>query len=219
MRISQVQKASPVYLGKDIPYVYGDSNWGDKLTSYNGTTITYDSIGNPKNYRDGMSLGWKNGRQLYTYSGTGNKFAGYDYDASGTRVSKGISGQGIASVTYKYEYVDGKLLYESRGEKSFHYSYDAYGYLSRIHYKLPNDSTSYVYYVIHNASGDVIALYDSNGALSAKYEYDDWGNVLSIKDGSGSAITDPNHVGNLNPIRYRGYYQDQETNLYYLMIL
>ena len=49
------------------------------------------------------------------------------------------------------------------------------------------------------------------------YEYDAWGNVLSIKDGSGNAITDPNHVGNLNPIRYRGYYHDKETNLYYLM--
>ena len=29
-----------------IPYVYGDSNWKDKLTSYNGQTITYDAIGN-----------------------------------------------------------------------------------------------------------------------------------------------------------------------------
>ena len=30
-----------------ISYTYGDSNWKDKLTKYNGTTITYDAIGNP----------------------------------------------------------------------------------------------------------------------------------------------------------------------------
>ena len=29
-------------------------------------------------------------------------------------------------------------------------------------------------------------------------------------------ITNPNDIGNLNPIRYRGYYWDSETNLYYL---
>lgn len=32
-----------------IPYVYGDSNWKDKLTSYNSQTITYDAIGSPPN--------------------------------------------------------------------------------------------------------------------------------------------------------------------------
>lgn len=30
-----------------IPYAYGDANWKDKLTAYNGKTITYDAIGNP----------------------------------------------------------------------------------------------------------------------------------------------------------------------------
>ena len=32
-----------------IPYSYGDSNWKDKLTAYNGQSITYDAIGNPLN--------------------------------------------------------------------------------------------------------------------------------------------------------------------------
>ena len=46
-----------------IPYVYGDSNWKDKLTSYNGKTITYDAIGNPLN--DGeRTYTWGAGRQL-----------------------------------------------------------------------------------------------------------------------------------------------------------
>ncbi|SDN27326.1 hypothetical protein [Acetanaerobacterium elongatum] len=29
-----------------INYTYGDSNWKDKLTAYNGQSITYDEIGN-----------------------------------------------------------------------------------------------------------------------------------------------------------------------------
>ncbi len=41
--------------------------------------------------------------------------------------------------------------------------------------------------------------------------------MLSITDQNGNAITDPNHVGNLSPFRYRGYYYDTESGFYYLM--
>ena len=46
-----------------IPYEYGDSNWKDKLTKYNGKTITYDAIGNPLD--DGeRQYEWEAGRRL-----------------------------------------------------------------------------------------------------------------------------------------------------------
>ena len=46
-----------------IPYAYGDANWKDKLTAYNGVPITYDAIGNPLN--DGTrTYTWSAGRQL-----------------------------------------------------------------------------------------------------------------------------------------------------------
>ncbi len=46
-----------------IPYAYDDSNWKDKLTAYNGKTITYDAIGNPLN--DGeRQYEWEAGRRL-----------------------------------------------------------------------------------------------------------------------------------------------------------
>ena len=35
-------------------------------------------------------------------------------------------------------------------------------------------------------------------------------------DINGKDITDATHIGNLNPFRYRGYYYDTETDLYYL---
>ena len=48
-----------------------------------------------------------------------------------------------------------------------------------------------------------------------QYWYDAWGNH-KVVDNNGNEITDPNHIGNLNPFRYRGYYYDVETGLYFL---
>lgn len=63
---------------------------------------------------------------------------------------------------------------------------------------------------------DVREIFDTKGSLVARYIYDTWGNTLSVTDASGKAITDANHIANINPIRYRGYYFDAETELYYL---
>ena len=43
-----------------------------------------------------------------------------------------------------------------------------------------------------------------------KYTYDAWGNH-TVEDGSGCSL------GTLTPFRYRGYYYDTETGLYYLL--
>ncbi len=48
-----------------------------------------------------------------------------------------------------------------------------------------------------------------------KYIYDCWGNHAVI-DANGQDIVNMQHIGNLNPFRYRGYYYDTETGLYYL---
>ena len=63
---------------------------------------------------------------------------------------------------------------------------------------------------------DIIGLTDSNHNLLCSYEYDSWGKLISIKDNNGSIITDPSHIGYINPFRYRSYYYDNETKLYYL---
>ncbi len=48
-----------------------------------------------------------------------------------------------------------------------------------------------------------------------QYNYDAWGNH-KVVDANGNEITDSTHIGNLNPFRYRGYYYDTETGLYFL---
>ncbi|MPN02888.1 hypothetical protein SDC9_150109 [bioreactor metagenome] len=62
----------------------------------------------------------------------------------------------------------------------------------------------------------MIALYNCYGDINSRYTYDSWGNLISVTDANGNAITDPTHIANVNPIRYRGYYYDTETGLYYL---
>jgi RHS repeat-associated protein len=72
------------------------------------------------------------------------------------------------------------------------------------------------YYYLRNLQGDVTGIYDSNGNVVAKYLYDTWGTIVSVTDANGNEITDPAHIGNMNPIRYRGYYYDTEIGYYYL---
>ncbi len=196
---------------KQIRYQYDDSNWTDKLTSYNGQAITYDSIGNPLTYRDGMTMTWQNGRQLASLKKGSNNIS-YSYDSNNIRISKTVNG-----VKYTYEYLNGMLLYETRGESKFYYSYDTSGILYSVKYTLTDSSELLTYYFTHNSRGDIIGIYNGEGTLKAQYEYDAWGNVTSITDGNGNAITSATHIGNLNPFRYRGYYYDSETGLYYLM--
>ena len=65
-----------------------------------------------------------------------------------------------------------------------------------------------IYYYNKNILGDILEIYDSKYNLVGKYEYDAWGNHI--------IITNINNIANINPFRYRSYYYDIETNLYYL---
>lgn len=206
-------------IDKSKPYMQTSSeydNTGNYVTSETNeqgstTKYSYDEIGNPLTYRDGMSMTWKNGRQLTTLT-NGDTSISYGYDSDSVRTTKTVNG-----VKYTYAYLNGQLMYETRGDAKFYYSYDANGILYNVRYTLTDGGTEYSYYYTHNSRGDIVGIYNGAGELKAHYEYDAWGNVISITDNNGNAITNPNHIGNLNPFRYRGYYQDTETGLYYLM--
>ena len=53
---------------------------------------------------------------------------------------------------------------------------------------------------------DVLAITDTSGTIVGNYEYDAWGTV-TVAD---------TEIAQQNPIRYRGYYYDNETGYYYL---
>ena len=202
-------KPTPIPAARTIQYGYAQTGWKDLMTSYNGQSITYDEIGNPLTYRDGMTMTWT-GRQLTTLTQNGKQNT-YKYDVDGLRLEKTAGG-----VTTQYQYVNGQLLGEKRSNGVIlRYTYDALGVLSGIQYKnAAGVTTNYI--VRCTLSGDADQIYDTKGNLLARYIYDTWGNTLSVTDTSGKAITDPLHIANINPIRYRGYYYDAETGLYYL---
>ena len=68
-----------------------------------------------------------------------------------------------------------------------------------------------------NLQGDIIGITDASGNVVTKYTYDSWGKLISIKDANDvDKTTDMEFIGYINPLRYRGYYYDSETALYYL---
>ena len=71
------------------------------------------------------------------------------------------------------------------------------------------------YYFRKNLQGDVARIFNANGYLVARYVYDAWGNH-TVYDSNGNINTDENFIGNINPFRYRSYYYDTETKLYFL---
>ena len=54
-----------------------------------------------------------------------------------------------------------------------------------------------------------MSIVDAQGNVVASYNYDPYGNLISDEPAE-------NTVGHLNPLRYRGYYYDSESSLYYL---
>ena len=71
------------------------------------------------------------------------------------------------------------------------------------------------YYYVTDLSGNIKGITDANGKLVASYKYDEWGKLLALtpaEDGNEEQIA----VATKNPLRYRGYYYDNETGLYYL---
>ncbi len=47
-----------------------------------------------------------------------------------------------------------------------------------------------------------------------KYDCDAWGNH-KVLDSNGKVNTSDSFIGNINPFRYKGYYYDKESNMYY----
>ena len=196
-------------LQKTISYTY-DGTWKDKLVTYDGDSITYDAIGNPKTYRDGMSFTWQ-GRQMKTAKTTSGTSVSYKYNADGLRSYKKVG-----STVHEYEYFGDKLFYEKRGDIKFYYRYDVNGNLMSIT-RLKANGDKFTLYAVCNSRGDVEDLRKESGALYARYVYDSWGNVLHIYSGTGTTeITDTANLAIQNPFRYRSYYYDSDIEMYYL---
>lgn len=194
-----------------VSYGYSAGAWGDMLTSYGGTTISYDTIGNPTNWRNGITNVTWNGRELNSFV-KGNYTHSFEYNADGIRTQKTnwYTGTSMAEI---YHYVlDGTKIvseYTTTSSSSTpsnvkYYFYDAAGSIAGFEY---NGTT---YYFQKNLQGDIIRICNASGNTVVEYTYDAWGKVTSMTGTLAST------VGQANPFRYRGYYYDSETGFFYV---
>ena len=162
-------------------------------------------LGNPTTYK-GNTFVWQQGRKLVSGTLNGNSFA-YDYDGNGMRFEKRVNGERTS-----YYYDGSQLLMESKNEDRIWYIYGATGIEGIIVNEFYRE---YAYQFDKNTLGDVVAIRDENGNIVATYEYDAWGNCTVMNE-DGHLESSAEFIGNINPIRYRGYYYDTETGFYYL---
>ena len=110
--------------------------------------------------------------------------------------------------TTTYYWLNGSLEGQKTGEEYLLFLHDESGTI--YGFVVKNGTAESTYYYDFNLQGDVVAIIDMAGNKVVEYTYDVWGVPLSIT----GTLADT--IGQKNPIRYRGYYYDNETGFYYL---
>ena len=166
---------------------------GDRVMSYNGTGFEYDDLGNPETYR-GYKAKWEKGRQLVSYKDTL-----FSYDGRGRRREKG-------EIKFNYDAND-RLIKQSDG---LEFIYDASGVAGVVY-------QGNTYFYQKDIFNNIAKILDANGNIIVQYVYNAWGKY-KVLNANGQEIdkSDDGHIGNKNTFRYRSYYFDTETELYYL---
>ena len=205
---------------------YNDTSHPDRLTKCGYKNIGYNAIGYPVTYGS-MHFDWENGKLAKYYEEedpdgfSSSESTEFTYNAFGDRIRKEYSyypGEDYSGdfpigkeANYDYDH-SGRLIREISTEYftesasetiELVFLYDESGMIGFTHSR--NGSTPLAYYYQRNLQGDVVAIYNTDGDKVAGYAYDAYGNCTA----SGS-------MAQINPIRYRGYYWDSETNWYYL---
>jgi RHS repeat-associated protein len=116
---------------------------------------------------------------------------------------------------HSYIYAGGKLLREtvfivdeqgSEIERTLDFRYDNAGLPYALHYTDTFEGIEQTCYYVTNLQGDVMYMVDESGGEVASYEYDPYGKLLRTTG----------DFAEINPLRYRGYYCDNDTDFYYL---
>ena len=173
-----------------------DEKWKDKLLKWGSTQMTYDACGNMLKKGD-TSFTWMQGRKLSEISNS--KSICYYYDHTGARVKKVVDG-----VTTEYRMAGSLIVSERTGDETIWYQYDSAARLVAM----VVGGVRYNY--VRNAQNDITGLIDKTGKRVVSYKYDSWGKTISTTGTLAATI------GKKNPFRYRGYYFDAESGMYYL---
>ncbi|MBQ9103644.1 MAG: hypothetical protein IJY57_00975 [Clostridia bacterium] len=180
--------------GEETQYRYYKNS--DDLMYYGNTFLQYNTMGQPYTYL-GKIFTWNNGLLTKIQTPPNEIIATFTYNGFNERLTKTVG-----DVTCNYIYNDGELLREIRGEDTIIYIYGKEGITG-----IKVNDNEYIFR--KNIFGDVTHIYDTTGNLVGQYEYTAYGEC--------TILVDTNGIATYNPIRYRGYYFDTETNLYYLI--
>ena len=105
-----------------------------------------------------------------------------------------------------------KTLSNNEISNKLRYYYDVSG-ICGIEY-IDENNESHYYNLLKDSLGNVAKVMNY-GRLIGEYTYDAWGNVTTKIYDDIEIDTIDRYVINNNPFRYKGYYYDIETNLYY----
>ena len=178
-----------------------------RLVNFGSTVLTYDNYGNRTRKGEYEVYEWERGNKLKKITLYPHTEIEFTYDYKGIRSTKSISIAGQQEEYTRYYYDGDKLIGEDRSNGiKLRYFYDEQG-VCGCKYK-DAEKTKYITY-IKNIFGDIEYLQNGDGEIYGSYEYDAWGNC-TIK-------SDPYGIANINPFRYRGYYYDADSKLYYLI--
>jgi len=164
-------------------------------------TYSYDANGNlieKKSKADGSltRYTWSSQDHLVRVDLPDGQVAEYTYDPLGRRIQKSVNG-----VVTKYLYDEEDIIAELDASDSVTATY-VHGPGIDEPISLTRDGRSYAYH--RDALGSITHITDETGAVVQRYEYDSYGNLLSIRD-----------PGLLQPFTYTGREWDPETGLYH----
>ena len=145
-------------------------------------------------------------RYWYNEGGNLTEVRSYPVPESGEPEGEGtVEKQFVYSNVWKDQLTaGGSVLSEKKNGIWQHYLYDGSGQLMAIRYKGAD------YYYIRDGLMTITGLVDANGAAVVNYRYDSWGRLLGITGSLAETL------GKDNPYRFKGYYYDEETGMYYL---
>ncbi len=175
----------------------------ESITTDEEYNIEYSANGEPSLY-----LGWTIAYDMKNITTllNSNYEINYAYNASGIRTSKVVT-KNNSTTTTQYILDGTNIIKEIRsGENNttLQYFYDSNNEIVGFTY----NNVKYLY--LKNLQNDIIGIVDSNNNIVVKYYYNAYGKIINKVDTSGINLSD------INPFRYRGYYQDNETGWYYL---
>ena len=195
-----------------------DISYDDKgrISIFGDISFEYDDYGNmlrKTDFYQSTTYSYERGCLL---SAVSNK-AVFKYDYQGKRTKKSLRNGNVHNYHYEGNTLIGEDITSDDSLASLRrlrYLYDAQGVVGFCMFDSGDSQGGTYYTYIKNPFNEIIGIANGN-EIVAVYDYDAWGNH-KVLNPDGTENVSPDFVGNINPIRFKAYYYDVETGLYYL---